>query len=148
MAGHDSPRSHGHQPQPLDVRNMKTEGMKIDIVLWGYCPPSIRIFIKNADLLENPPRQQATETDHNSQCPPFIVSSFEWKVCICSPAFGDIPPKTVLLQPLRHAEELANISAKGVPYHRSALRCFYPCLALTGHPQYNCQLPTRRCCQT
>src|SRR5882724_2629389 len=38
-------RSHGHQPQPLDISKLKRWRHENPHVLWGYCLPSIRIFI-------------------------------------------------------------------------------------------------------
>src|SRR5882724_12386429 len=39
-------RCHGCQPQPVHVRYLKRRRHENRHVLWGYCLPSIRIFIK------------------------------------------------------------------------------------------------------
>src|SRR5882724_6453151 len=93
--------------------------------------------------------QSSSSTGHRDRSsfsmPPIIVSSF---VSIsCSLAFGDVPPK-LSAQPLRHAERACEHRCEGSPYHSISIQKILPILTLTGNPQYSCQLPTRRCCQT
>src|SRR5882724_243923 len=55
-------RCHSHQPQPVHVSYLKRRRHENRHVLWGYCLPSIRIFIKmwiqSPILLLNRPQRQ------------------------------------------------------------------------------------------